>query len=283
VRAIQSYVRTEYTYGERPPRRRFPLPAFLFRDRIGYCQHFSGAMALMLRMLGIPARVAAGFTPGSYNTDTKEYRVRDLDAHSWVEVWFTNVGWVPFDPTPSAAPADSQSAVNAVSASGGRTTTGETPDPADQSNPVASGGGGDGEPRSDGGPIEPWMALAATVLIGIAAVTLPRLRTLVRRAPQGVPEDAEIASLRRALARTGVPVEPGLTLRRLELRLDTTAGPAAARYVRMLRERRYGAEGGRMPDATARRQLRRALARGRGLRARLGALTALPPVLFRRG
>ena len=40
----------------------------------------------MLRMAGIPARVAAGFSPGSYNRDTGEYRVRDLDAHSWVEV-----------------------------------------------------------------------------------------------------------------------------------------------------------------------------------------------------
>ena len=90
VRAVQRHLRTEYAYSERPPARRFPLAAFLFRDRIGYCQQFSGAMALMLRMLGIPARVAAGFTPGSYNADTKEYRVRDLDAHSWVEVWFTD-------------------------------------------------------------------------------------------------------------------------------------------------------------------------------------------------
>src|SRR3712207_7697934 len=41
----------------------------------------------------IPARVAAGFSPGSYNRDTREYRVRDLDAHSWVEVFFTGIGW----------------------------------------------------------------------------------------------------------------------------------------------------------------------------------------------
>ena len=70
----------------------------------------------MLRMAGIPARVAAGFSPGSYNKDTREYRVRDLDAHSWVEVWFTGIGWVPFDPTPARSPAQSQSSALATSA-----------------------------------------------------------------------------------------------------------------------------------------------------------------------
>ena len=63
-----------------------------------------------------PPRVAAGFSPGSFNKDTREYRVRDLDAHSWVEVWFTGIGWVPFDPTPAAAPAESQSSASATSA-----------------------------------------------------------------------------------------------------------------------------------------------------------------------
>ena len=89
---------------------------FLKQDKLGYCQQFSGAMALMLRMAGIPARVAAGFSPGSYNQDTREYRVRDLDAHSWVEVWFNGIGWVPFDPTPARSPAQSQSSALATSA-----------------------------------------------------------------------------------------------------------------------------------------------------------------------
>ena len=66
-------------------------------------------MALMLRMAGIPARVSTGFAPGSLNADTGEWRVRDLDAHSWVEVSFPDIGWVPFDPTPPVAPAESQS------------------------------------------------------------------------------------------------------------------------------------------------------------------------------
>ena len=105
VKAIETRLQEEYDYSERVPTRPLPLDGFLFEERRGYCQQFSGAMALMLRMVGVPARVAAGFSPGSYNRDTREYRVRDLDAHSWVEVYFTGIGWVPFDPTPIRAPA----------------------------------------------------------------------------------------------------------------------------------------------------------------------------------
>ncbi|MBV9417423.1 MAG: transglutaminase domain-containing protein, partial [Solirubrobacterales bacterium] len=99
--AMVNYLQANYSYGEQPPRRRFPLEAFLFTDGVGYCQQFSGAMALMLRMDGIPARVAAGFLPGSYDATTRRYVVRAVDAHSWVEVYFAGIGWVPFNPTPS--------------------------------------------------------------------------------------------------------------------------------------------------------------------------------------
>jgi transglutaminase-like putative cysteine protease len=271
VRSIQAHLRTEYGYNERPPERRFPLPAFLFRDRIGYCQHFSGAMALMLRMLGIPARVAAGFTPGSYNTDTKEYRVRDLDAHSWVEVWFEGIGWVPFDPTPSVSPAEAQSDVNAPSASGGPPDAGETPDtPAATSAPAADSVGAQGGAHSAGRVFEPWMAIAALTLLAAAALLALGLRSLVRRERRVDEDEAEIAWLRRVLVRSHAGTDPSMTLRQLELRLDGAVGSEAARYLRMLRDRRYGAHGGRLPDGAARRQLRRGL----GVRA---------TVSFRRG
>src|SRR6185503_16623675 len=68
----------------------------------------SGAMALLLRMAGIPARVSTGFTSGSLDAKTREFVVRDLDAHSWVEVWYHEIGWVTFDPTPASAPPRSQ-------------------------------------------------------------------------------------------------------------------------------------------------------------------------------
>jgi hypothetical protein len=57
-------------------------------------------MALMLRLLGIPSRVAVGFTSGTYDADEKEWVVADTNAHAWVEVWFPRYGWIPFDPTP---------------------------------------------------------------------------------------------------------------------------------------------------------------------------------------
>jgi hypothetical protein len=77
-----------------------PLAAFVVRTHSGYCQHFAGAMALMLRYLGIPARVAAGFTTGTYDKARGEWVVTDHDAHTWVEAWFPRYGWLPFDPTP---------------------------------------------------------------------------------------------------------------------------------------------------------------------------------------
>jgi hypothetical protein len=284
VRSIQSHLRTEYAYNEHPPRRALPLVAFLLKDRLGYCQHFSGAMALMLRMLGIPTRVAAGFTPGSYNADTHEYRVRDLDAHSWVEVWFDGVGWVPFDPTPSVAPADSQSGVNDASASGGAAGADERQDSPKPDGAEAPAGAGGGESSESGGPaLGAWAAVAALIVAALAALAVLGVRARGRR-PHGLEaEEAEIAALVRVLARSGEPATGGLTLRRLEARLEHAAAPEATQYARMLRERRYAPSGGPLPDGAARRQLRRALMRGRGLRARVAALAAMPPVSFRRG
>jgi transglutaminase-like putative cysteine protease len=100
--ALERWFRTTggFTYSEQPgstpglP----PLVGFVVDTRTGYCQHFAGSMALMLRLLGIPARVAAGFVPGHYRDGV--WRVTDHDAHTWVEVWFRGYGWLPFDPTP---------------------------------------------------------------------------------------------------------------------------------------------------------------------------------------
>ncbi len=102
--AIEAWLRSSggFSYNEHPSQVRGmpPLVAFVTRTHEGYCQHFAGAMALMLRYLGIPARVAAGFTSGAYDADKKTWRVNDRNAHTWVEVWFDGYGWLPFDPTP---------------------------------------------------------------------------------------------------------------------------------------------------------------------------------------
>ncbi|HEY3543416.1 MAG TPA: transglutaminase domain-containing protein, partial [Gaiellaceae bacterium] len=79
-----------------------PLVGFVVQTRAGYCQHFAGAMALMLRYLGVPARVAVGFSSGSYDSKHHRWDVSDHDAHAWVEAWFKGYGWLPFDPTPQS-------------------------------------------------------------------------------------------------------------------------------------------------------------------------------------
>ena len=105
---IELYLRSNFEYRQDVPNRTYPLPAFISEDRAGYCQQFSGAMALMLRMLGIPSRVAAGFSPGGRDPEHNNYLVDDTDAHNWVEVFFPTIGWVTFEPTPPAAPAATQ-------------------------------------------------------------------------------------------------------------------------------------------------------------------------------
>jgi transglutaminase-like putative cysteine protease len=92
-----------FVYDQHPPKPPAGVPAledFVARTKRGYCQHFAGAMALMLRYLGIPSRVAVGFSSGHYDAGRREWIVSDRDAHMWVEVWFRGWGWIPFDPTP---------------------------------------------------------------------------------------------------------------------------------------------------------------------------------------
>jgi protein-glutamine gamma-glutamyltransferase len=100
--ALERWFRTTggFTYSLQPPPTPGlpPLVGFVLQTQTGYCQHFAGAMALMARMLGIPARVAAGFVNGHFVNG--EWQVTDRDAHTWVEAWFRGYGWLPFDPTP---------------------------------------------------------------------------------------------------------------------------------------------------------------------------------------
>lgn len=103
VRAIEQYLK-QFAYSlDVKPNRNDPLAEFLFETREGHCEYFATAMAVMLRTIGIPARVVNGFQMGEYNDISGLYIVRESDAHSWVEVYFPQVGgWVEFDPTPPA-------------------------------------------------------------------------------------------------------------------------------------------------------------------------------------
>jgi transglutaminase-like putative cysteine protease len=102
VRAIEKGLRTGYRYTLELPDREFsdPLAHFLFTRKKGHCEYFASAMAVMLRSIGIPARLATGFQSGIYNPVSELWLVRASDAHSWVEAWIPGRGWTTFDPTP---------------------------------------------------------------------------------------------------------------------------------------------------------------------------------------
>ena len=100
---IERYLR-QITYNEAipaPPLGVDVVEWFLFEGKEGYCDYYSTAMAVMLRSIGIPARVARGYASGEYNEDYEAYIVRSLDAHAWPEVYFPKYGWIEFEPTAS--------------------------------------------------------------------------------------------------------------------------------------------------------------------------------------
>ena len=101
---IQQKLQRGYKYVLEGPERgtKDPLAEFLFVRKAGYCEYFASAMAVMLRSIGIPARVATGFQSGFYNEVSGMYVMRASDAHAWVEGWIPGLGWATFDPTPPA-------------------------------------------------------------------------------------------------------------------------------------------------------------------------------------
>lgn len=104
IRAIETHLRTNYTYTLDLTRLSSgdPVADFLFGTRQGHCEYFASAMVLMLRTVGVPARLVNGFQMGEYNQAANVFTVRQSDAHSWVEVYFVKHGWVQFEPTPDA-------------------------------------------------------------------------------------------------------------------------------------------------------------------------------------
>jgi transglutaminase-like putative cysteine protease len=271
--AVERHLARGYRYSESPPPSKAPLESFLFADKVGYCQQFSGAMALLLRLGGVPARVAAGFSPGVYDAKRKEFVVRDLDAHSWVEVFYPSIGWITRDPTPSASPARSQTddlgraAQNAnVDVSDGGATGADGPASSEATGGPARSGDG-------GGPALLVIALGlagVVVVLGLALAISGRRRLPARVADLGA---GQLVELQRALRRSRRMPAAQTTLDALAARYR---GTAAEDYVRALAAARYG-YGDAGPTPAERAALRRELAIGRGLRRRLRAWWALPP------
>ncbi len=273
--AIAAYLRAKYTYSLTPPPTDYlsPYAAFLFKTRTGYCQHFAGAMALLLRFNGIPARVAVGFATGQ-NVGDGTYVVTRNDAHAWVEAYFPGVGWVPFDPTPGQAlpvAADAPTSASGTPIAGqnlpgasATTAPAEVTRPRDRAqDPSAADAGVSSTESPRGAGWILWVAAPALLLIG-----WPVGRALLRR--RGLRGGTPEARLRRSLALVyadlrdhGKAPPPSETLdetaRYLRERLDLDAGDLPARLQAVL----FGGRAATPEDladlADFRRRLRRRL------------------------
>jgi len=269
ARSIMEMFREDFVYSERPPPRDVPLDAFLFEHRQGYCQQFSGAMALMLRMSGVPARVASGFSPGVRDDVRGEWVVRDFDAHSWVEAYLPGAGWVTYDPTPSASPARGRELPLTFDAPDREPVdAGEVigdPVETQEETPAA------GAAPAGGGGFDPMALVGAGVAV-LALAGLGAWAVRRRATPTDAGAEPPAAELRRALRRAGRPAAPATTLAALRRSLpDDAAG-----YVDAVTAQRFGYAGDG-PTSAQRAGLRRALAGGTGARARLRGWWAVPP------
>ena len=156
--ALQNWFRTEFRYNldVQLGNSNDAIESFL-RIKEGFCQQFAGTFAAMARSLGIPSRVAVGFTDGVLGTDGR-YHVFGRNAHAWPEVWFDDVGWVAFEPTPGRGSADTTAYTGVEFAQDTTTGGGDGGqdgggDPAAQSTvpvTVPIENGADGSPGSDG-------------------------------------------------------------------------------------------------------------------------------------
>ena len=287
-----------FVYDEQPPQPLGGEPAlvaFVNDSKRGYCQHYAGAMALMLRLLGVPSRVAVGFTSGRYDEGDEEWVVSDTNAHAWVEVWFPDFGWLPFDPTPgrgelAATYSAFSGAFNAGDAADiglDSSLGGLSPALAEQIRSARPGlegseglanpgfGSGTGAAVRDRGPS--LVALVLLVLGGAVAAIL--LLKAARRAWLFSARDprALASACRRDvvafLADQGVDVPASATHADLGEMLERYYAVQADAFVRDLTLARFGPPGeGRDALRRARRELR---AVRRGLRRRLSAASRL--------
>lgn len=182
AKAIESYLRKiKYsTTPKDPPPGRDPVDWMLFDSKEAYCTYYATAMIVMLRHLGIPARLAVGFAQGLQ--DNVHYTVKEADSHTWVEVYFLNAGWVEFEPTafqPNLDRKEPQKAQDATQAPSPTPTP--TPSPTPTILPTAT--------RSAAGTLPPTNQASQTAVTATptAQSILPGSPTPVRSPTPTVP------------------------------------------------------------------------------------------------
>ena len=103
---LKMFREQEYFYTLQPPAlENDVVDEFLFNTRRGFCEHYAGSFALLMRAAGIPARVVTGYQGGEFNAVGNYLIVRQSDAHAWNEVWLENRGWLRVDPTAAVSPS----------------------------------------------------------------------------------------------------------------------------------------------------------------------------------
>ena len=285
VLALEGWFRQRggFTYDEHPPKVAGPpLVSFVTRTKAGYCQHYAGAMALMLRTLGIPARVAVGFTSGARRNG--KWIVTDHDAHAWVEAWFDGLGWVPFDPTPGrgtfagsySLASNSPEAVNALSRgqlTQRRVGDDELPDTADLSATEVAR-----DRRA------PSFAAAALLVGSLWVLVVGGGKAVVRRVGQTSRDPRRSAAATRRelegfLRDQRIDVPPSATLEELRRTVAVELGLDGRAFATAVARARFGPpEGARRHARTARSELRVLLRRMRlelSLWARFRGLVSL--------
>jgi transglutaminase-like putative cysteine protease len=192
------------------------MERFLFRTRRGFCEQFAGTFAVMARAVGLPTRVAVGFTPGALGADGKLH-VFSLNAHAWPEVWMGSAGWVTFEPTPGRgvpggepytgvpeAQAASEAPTTATTAAAAPTTA---PDRAPRATTtVAPRGSAVTIRRTASRSRLPWVAAGIGVLglLWLLVVpTLHRVRRTRRMRLAHTPGERVVASFGDAVATMG--------------------------------------------------------------------------------
>jgi hypothetical protein len=246
ARLLQAHFRSsQYTYSLQLPQptdpvsgrtmMADPLSNFLV-SRTGYCVQFATAFIMAARLKDIPARMAIGFLPGTVTNET--YTVRAADAHAWPELWFPDLGWTRFEPTPGTrsggAPAYSLIPTEtSPTASAAPTPTGANPSPSASERPDPDAGPVDAGTTTAPGPLA-WLTehlLTVLVLLAVvlsllllpvaAAVRRRRLRAAARDDAERV--EAEWASLISRLGDIGIAPPVGSTPRQAGARLTHDA------------------------------------------------------------
>ncbi|NLE21844.1 MAG: transglutaminase domain-containing protein [Actinobacteria bacterium] len=292
--AMEHYLRSSSLYTLRPPATHHdsPYAAFLFATRQGYCQHFAGAMAAILRFNGIPARVVVGFTSGT-EEQSGVWAVSSNDAHAWVEAYFPGSGWAPFDPTPGRSLPSSDSPPTSgpdAAAAAGLARGSAPPPPGDEEDTGearVADPGGPGENAATGtsftGPEggRPWLLTLLAIPLAWPAYRAVSRRLRLRR---GSPEqrlEVAVALLYADLRACGVQVAPSQTLDEtadhLRRRLDVDAGDLPDRVQAVAFGGRPATEADLQDLTVLRRRIRRRLRERSGRTASLFASLGVPP------